>query len=109
MAKDKEMAEKAGEKSGFLDSLASRGLFMRLLMFSMLGMGLATGGFFLLFAVAVLGLPEEIVFQRGFVLACLAAGLLVGILNFLLVRILLGAVLKRLAASAGRLARGDLS
>lgn len=109
MAKEKEMAEKAGEKSGFLYSLASRGMFMRLLMFSMLGMGLVTGGFFLLFAVAVLGLPEEIVFQRGFVLACLAAGFLVGLLNYFLVRMLLGAVLKRLSVSAGRLARGDLS
>lgn len=56
------------KKGGLLEGLASRGLFMRLLMFSMLGMGCITGGLFPLFTMIVLGLPEEIVFRWGFVL-----------------------------------------
>ena len=96
-------------KNGFLVELASRGLFMRLLLIFMLGMGSLTGALFPFFILIVLGLPKEIVFRPGFVLACLAAGLLVGFLNYLLVRVLLGVVLSRLAALAGQLAQGDLS
>ncbi|MCL6448586.1 MAG: hypothetical protein K6U04_10625 [Armatimonadetes bacterium] len=103
--KRKEMAG----KNGFLVEMASRGLYMRLLLIFMLGMGFLTGTIFPFFIIIVLGLPKEIVFRPGFVLACLAAGLLVGFLNYLLVRVLLGVVLSRLAALASQLAQGDLS
>lgn len=96
------------EKESFLERIAARGLFMRVLMFSMLGLGFVTGVLFPFFVLAVLKLPGEIVFRPGFVLACLVAGFLVGLLNYILVRFLLARVLKKLSFAAERLAQGDL-
>jgi methyl-accepting chemotaxis protein len=97
------------EKEGLLEKIAARGSLMRLLMLSTLGLGVVTGALFPFFVQAVLGLPGEVVFRPGFVLACLAAGFLVGFLNYVLVRFLLARVLKNLSFAAQRLARGDLA
>lgn len=108
-AEKTEREEKTTEKEGFLEKIAARGSLMRLLMLSTLGLGVVTGALFPFFVQAVLRLPGEVAFRPGFVLACLAAGFLVGFLNYVLVRFLLARVLKKLSFAAQRLARGDLA
>jgi two-component system, cell cycle response regulator len=60
---------------------ARRRLFVELLVW-MAGLGLLVGLVFPPFLV-LLGVPESLAFDRGFYLACLSAGLVVGAFNFL--------------------------
>ena len=67
----------------------------------MVGFGLCIGGVFPFF-VMLLGVPGEIAFKGIFIVACLGAGALAGILNYTLARLTVGVRLRVLAGSMGQ-------
>ncbi|MBE3588879.1 MAG: hypothetical protein IMW93_10120 [Thermoanaerobacteraceae bacterium] len=91
-----------------LFNLAARGGLFRALLMAMIIMGLVMGAIFPFFVVAVLGLPLEMVFRPAFLVACLVAGVLVGLANYLLTRLVLAIPLRDLAGMAQRVADGNL-
>lgn len=82
----------------------------------MVGFGLSIGVTFPFF-VMLLGVPAASVLKSGFFAACLGAGALAGIINYVLARLIVGARLKVLAGSMNKVennlnamtASGDIS
>ncbi|MGB9803214.1 hypothetical protein [Desulfofundulus sp.] len=94
-------------KSELFCRLAAGGNLFRVLLLSMIVMGLLIGLVFPFF-VEALGLPSGMVMRPSFFAACILAGLVVGEINYLLARFVLAAPLKALAGMAERVASGNL-
>lgn len=96
-----------GARQSSFFRLAERGRLFKVLLIVMVLMGLFMGAVFP-FGMVALGLLPQTVFQPAFITACLIAGFLVGGFNYLVVRLVLAAPLKRLARMAEEVARGNL-